>query len=268
MGKNFGFLMVWRIDLRNTGIQRSHLMKTILFSVILLGMFAGNVFAEMRTFTSSDGQRTFQGTLLGYNSKTDVVSVRNEQGQTLHFNIDLISEKDREYVKANPPLEKISLDVRFDRLMNRQDSNRGKNERVTNFEAGYKINLLNYTPQDLGKVDVEYLLIYRKDKVSGDAETRTVRGSGSVNLEANGKSELETTTVDLTNYFKRTITRSGGSGCSRCPRSQSTSVRTDRSRDSLVGCIARVKVNGQVVSTSATAPNLLRQYEEKFDSKY
>jgi len=246
-------------------------MKNI--SILLLSLLAlvVNASAQMRTFTSADGERTFQATLIGYNANTQVVTVRNEQNQNINFNIDLISEKDREFVKANPQAENVALEVRFDRLVDRQNANRSKNQRTTTYDAGYNIRLLNYTPQDLGKVEVEYLLIYRKDDVSGKAETHTVRGSGSVHLEANGSQELETTTVKLVNFFKRSTVRSGGGGCSRgggCSKQQTTATRAQRSRDTLVGCIARVKLDGKVVSTSATAPNLLRQYENEFGGKY
>lgn len=245
-------------------------MKIISIISIFLCVFAGNVLAETHTFTSADGQRTFNGTLVGYNTNTQVVTVRNEQGQTLHFNIDLISEKDREFVKANPPAANVSLDVRFDRSMDRQNSARSKNQRTASYEAGYKINLLNYTPQNLNNVEVEYLLIYRKDSVKGSPETRTVRGNGTVNIDANGTKEFETSTVNLESFFKRSTVRQSGGGCKGggCPKTQSSVTRTERSRDSLVGCIAQVKVNGEVVNTTATAPNLLRQFEEEFKAKY
>lgn len=226
--------------------------------------------AELRTFTSVDGDRTFQGTLLGYNAITEVVTVRNEHGQTLHFDIALISEKDREFVKANPPASNVNLDVRFDRLMDRQDSDRSKTQRITTYDAGYKINLLNYTPQDLNDVEIEYLLIYRKDSTSEKAETKTVRGSGKVNIDANGSQEFDTSTVKLVDFFKRGRATSVRSGCGKsggCGNKQVTVSRSERSRDSLVGCIARVKINGEVVGTSATAPNLLRQFEEEFDTQ-
>ncbi|MFU8894592.1 MAG: hypothetical protein ACNA8L_13300 [Luteolibacter sp.] len=245
-------------------------MKIISYFVVFLFFLAGNVFAEYHAFTSADGQRSFQGVVLDYDRITEVVTVRNDQGQTIRFRIDLVSEKDREFVKTHEPKINAVLDVRFERLVDRQDSNRSKTQRVTNYEAGYKINLLSYTPQDLDNVEVEYLLIYRKDSVSGDAETQTVRGSGSVRIPANGAAELETSTVNLTDFYKQGTVSRAKSGCSSCPKSQKSSVatRAQRSRDSLTGCIARVKINGEVVSVTATAPNLLRQFEKELDSKY
>lgn len=247
-----------------------HLLTLTLF--LALGMVA-HADSPWRTFTSPDGDRTFEGRLTGYNARTQTVTVQNRQGQTIHFKEDLISRDDREYVRDNvnnlPP--DISLDVRFERLSERGETKRGGNTRTTQSDAGYKITLQNYTPKHFGDVDVEYLLIYRKDKVEGSGTNEVVRGSSSVSLEANRTREIETQTVTLVNFFERGKASSaaaggscGGGGCSK-GSSSTTVTRSKRSRDYLVGCVARVKVNGHVVSTTATAANLLRQYETEFD---
>ncbi len=246
-------------------------LLTLIFS-LALGMTA-QADSSWRTFTSSDGARTFEGRLTAYNASTQTVTVENRQGQTLHFKEDLISEDDREYVLSNadklPP--EISLDVRFEKLLDRGDSKRTGGSRTTTSDAGYKIALRNFTPERFSDVEVEYLMIYRKDQVSGSGTNQVVRGSESVTLEANRTHDIETESVSLVSFYEaaKASSASSGGGCSagRCPKSSSstTVTRAKRSRDYLVGCIARVTVNGHVVATAATAPNLLRQYQAELD---
>lgn len=247
-------------------------MKTLLplAFLLVLGLTA-QADSSWRTFTSSDGQRTFEGRLTAYNSDTKVVTVQNRQGQTIHFSEDLISEDDRDYVLDNvdalPP--RISLDVRFETLTERGDTKRSGDVRSKTSDAGYKISLRNYTPDNFDDVEVEYLLIYRKDQVQGSGENKVVRGSETVSLTANRTQDIETETVSLVSFYERgKVTSSTSGGCSGggCPKSTSSiATQPKRSRDYLVGCIARVMVNGHVVTTAATAPNLLRQYESELD---
>lgn len=244
-----------------------------LFALILFLALGMPAQAEVawRTYTSSDGQRKFEGRLTAYNSSTQTVTVQNRQGQTVHFKDDLISKEDRDHVLAYadklPPA--ISLDVRFERLMERGDTKRAGGSRTTTSDGGYKIALRNFTPGKFSDVDVEYLVIYRKDQVSGSGTNEIVRGSESVSLEANRTHDIETESVSLVSFYEagKASTASGG-GCSagRCSKFSSTTVsRAKRSRDYLVGCIARVTVNGHVVATAATAPNILRQYAEELE---
>jgi hypothetical protein len=244
-------------------------MKTILAIACTLAFtVAAHAESPWRTFTSSDGERTFEGRLIGYNAATQTVSVQNRQGQTLHFKEDLVTSEDREYVRDNidklPP--DISLDVRFDRIVERGETNRSGDTRTTNSSGGYKITLRNYTAKHYGDVDIDYMLIYRKDEVDGKGANEIVRGSASTALEANRTAEVETQTVSLTNFFERgKASSASGGGCSTCPKSNSTTVsRSKRSKDYLIGCVAQIKVNGHVVTTTATAPNLIRQYEAEF----
>lgn len=231
---------------------------------LLFGGFA-HAEADWRTFKSPDGERTFEGKLVAFNDSTDTVTVLNRQGQKLYFKQDLISEEDRAYVKATAPTlaPDISLDVRFEKLQDRGESVRGGRARTTNYDAGYKISLNNYTAQDFENVEVEYLLIYRKDNVKDSGEDKLVQGKASAALISNGTSEVETQTVTLTSFYQKGVVSKGGCGGGSCKPSSAS--RSQRSRDYLVGCVALVKVNGHVVDISATAPNLLERYKSELE---
>lgn len=68
--------------------------------------------AEVRTWTSADGQRTFEGKLLEYNDFTRQVTVDRE-GQPLSFHESVLSQDDIDYVKLTapdlPPYDKYGL---------------------------------------------------------------------------------------------------------------------------------------------------------------
>ena len=237
----------------------------LLASFLLLTVHAG---AETRTFTCPTGERTFDGRLAAYDSGSKTVTVMNAQGHTLHFDISLISKPDQEYVIKNAPAlpVNVSLDVRFEQLRDRQDSQKSGNTRRSTYDAGYTITLNDYSGQGLQNAEVEYLLIYRKDEVSGSGGNMTVSGRKSVSVVPNGSHKFETDTVQLVSFFQsgQVRTRSVGGGCrgGGCGSTSTTATRSKRSRDFLVGCIAQIKVNGVVVETAATAPNILRQYKD------
>jgi hypothetical protein len=246
-------------------------MKSIYFPLVFLILgLAAHAETEWRTFTCPAGKQTFNGKLIAFNKETNTVTVRKRDGQTLHFGQDLISKKDREYVQTTaerlPP--SVNLDVRFEQSLERTEANSKANVRTKKYDAGYKIILNSYTPQDFGNVEVEYMLIYHKDKVNGSGEDVVLRGSSTTALEANRRQEVETQKVELVSFFEasKATTSGGGCGGGGCSRAQTNVTPSKRSRDFLVGCIARVKVNGHVVEVSATAPNILREYEDEFDS--
>lgn len=81
-------------------IQKIKLSPILL--TCLLCQLATVAFAEVRTWTSSDGERTFEGTLVDYNDYTDEVTVERD-GQRLTFHESLLSKDDVEYVKIKAP---------------------------------------------------------------------------------------------------------------------------------------------------------------------
>jgi len=243
---------------------------------LALGM-AAYADSGWRTFSSSDGERTFEGRLTAYNSDTRIVTVENRRGQAIHFKEDVISERDREYVRemrdSLPPV--IRLDVGFDRVQERTDFNNSGGTRTSKYNCGYKITLRNHTSMPYSNVEIDYLLIYHKDVVNGKGTDHVVSGSKSIELGAKRTVEIDTQTVALTSFYKSgaantsTSSSSGGGGCrggscgsgSRSSSSTTTYSRAERSRDSLVGCVVQVKVNGYIVTTTATSPKVLAQYQ-------
>lgn len=251
-------------------------MKIILVSLILaLGMTA-HASQEWRTFTSVDGQRTFKGQLTAFDAGSSTVTVLNSKGQRISFKIDVISEDDREYVIANS--SKLSPDtnlrIRFGTLRERKDAARGDGTRTTTHDGGYTIFVNSFSPRIIADAEVEYALIYRKDQVNGEHSDHVIKGSDTVEIPPNSSAAVRTETVDLVNFYKAgEVSVSGaGGGCrgGSCGKGSSTATatRSQRSRDSLIGCVARVIVDGKVVSVGATSPDILKKYGSELGDDY
>lgn len=242
-------------------------MKTALI-ILFLGLgITGHADQEWRTFTSAEGGRTFKGQLTAFDEELDTVTVRNSNRQEVSFKMDLISKDDRDYVIENadklPP--DANLQIRFETLNERKDAKRGSDTRTKTYEGGYKISVNSYTPRTIKDVEVEYVMIYRKDKVDGNYNDAVVKGSKTVVVPSNSSVSIETETVDLVNYYKASKLVASGGGCSkgRCGSGSVTATKPERSRDFLIGCVARVTVNGHEVSVSATSPDVLEKYQSQ-----
>jgi hypothetical protein len=226
---------------------------------------------EWRTFTSADGGRSFKGQLVAFDKGTETVTVMNAKRQRLSFKIDVISDEDQDYVKENadklPPDAKLKIS--FDELFDRTYFQRGaENTKTKTYDGGYTIHVNSYTPRLVSEAEVEYVMIYRKDQVDGNHSDMIVRGSETVVIPPNSSASVDTETVDLVNYYKAGKAISSGGGCSRggCSKGSVTYTKSERSRDSLIGCVARVTVDGHVVAVDATSPGILEKYEAELDA--
>lgn len=237
-------------------------MKPILLLLLTCLVCLGQEPGEWRTFTSPDGSKTFEGQLTAYDEVSEKATVRTKAGATIEFELDRVSDEDREYIETHAkdlPVS-IKLDVRFEKIMERTSSSSTGGTRNATYEGGYKILIKNFTPTSYMDVDVDYIVVYRKDQVSGSGTDQITNGSDTIDLLANTSTEVVAGGVQLSSYFKKGQSTSGGGGCRTCPRSGGTSIPSQRSRDYLIGCIALIKINGQVVQTSATSPSVLRKY--------
>jgi hypothetical protein len=243
--------------------------KAFVTLFFILGITA-NAGQEWRTFTSADGARTFKGQFVAFDEATETVTVINSKRQRFSFKIDVISEADQEYVNENadklPP--DANLKIRFEELFDRTDFQRGAEKTKTKtYDGGYTIHVNSYTPRLISEAEVEYVMIYRKDKVDGDHSDHIVKGSETVVIPPNSSASVETETVDLVNYYKAGKAVSSGGGCSGggCSKGSTTFTKSERSRDSLIGCVVRVTVDGHVVGLDATSPGILQKYGSELD---
>ena len=80
-------------------LKFSVFLKSLALSVAVV------VTCHGRTWTSSDGLRTFEGTLMAYDAERGLVMVKMNNGRTLRFSQDTLSATDIEYLKTAKPGE-------------------------------------------------------------------------------------------------------------------------------------------------------------------
>lgn len=247
-------------------------MKAIvpMFLFCLAGATMAETELPWRSFKSADGGQAFEGRLIGYQSADQTVTVRMKSGQTVTFALARLSEADRDYVVTEAPEPPISarLDLRFSKIMDETASERDQGARSKTYNGGYKIQILNYS-QALEDVDIEYVIVYRKDATNGLGERMIHKGSTTMStLLPNLRDVVIADGIALeSSYEPGTSSVSAASGCSSCGTGGSVSVtKSQRTRDVILGCVVRVKSRGQVVHTAASSPDILRGYADAFDS--
>lgn len=246
-------------------------MKKSFVTLFLVLGITVNASQELRTFTSADGARSFKGQLVAFDKATETVTVINAKRQRFSFAINVISDDDQEYV--NEQADKLppdaNLKISFDELLDRTEFERGAEKTKTKtYDGGYTIHVNSYTSRIISEAEVEYVMIYRKDKVDGDHSDMIAKGSETVVIPPNSSASVDTETVELVNYYKagKAIGSAGGCSSGGCGSGSVTYTKSERSRDSLIGCVARVTVDGHVVGLSATSPGILEKYESELDS--
>jgi hypothetical protein len=257
------------LSARNITAPAEIMKKSFITLFLVVTGITANAGQEWRTFTSADGGRSFKGQLVAFDKGTETVTVLNAKRQRLSFKIDAISESDQEYVNDNA--EKLPPDANlrfvFDERFELKDSQRGGETKTKTYDGGYTIHVNSYTPRLISEAEVDYVMIYRKDKVGGDSADLVIKGSETVVIPPNSSASVDTKTVDLVNFYKagKATSTAGKCGGGSCTKGSTTATRSERSRDFLVGCVARVKIDGQVVSVSATSPGILDKYEVALD---
>lgn len=82
----------------NPGFCYPFSMKSILCAALVF--LTAAAFAEQRTWTSSDGSKTFEGTARSYDATRGTVSVVTADGRLLTFPADKLSAADQEWLKT------------------------------------------------------------------------------------------------------------------------------------------------------------------------
>ena len=164
---------------------------------------------EKRTFTSADGSKTFEGTLTDYDASAGTVKIR-KGAKTMHFKMELLSADDQAYIKEQGPAIAAGKAVRvdFDLWKDKPKTSRTDISRTTTSEAGYEIELRNWTKKDVSDIEVRYTIFHRKDAENGPGSVVQKKGSYDVTtLFANSYEKTRTDPVTLTRYIRQ---KSGG----------------------------------------------------------
>ena len=118
--------------------------------------------ALSRTFTSADGSKSFQAELLDYTKGKDseTALVRQKSGKTVRFKLDLLSQEDQDYIRAEAPALKAAKAVQISVSMN-QDKTSDKvanNWQNTQYTHSYDIRLQNTRSDYLENITLDYTI--------------------------------------------------------------------------------------------------------------
>ena len=186
----------------------------LLFSLLATSVW-GNT--DWKSFDNADKTKSFIGRLVGYDSKKEIVTVqRKSTMRPVRFKVGLLSPEHQEYVKARAiELEAASrLRMMFYETVEKVDSNRTSDTRTSKYNGGYRIEIASRASEMIENVDVEYILVYRKDATEGRGEIMTKTGSTKIStLIPNFNTHVTADGIPLTSYYKKgKVTGSLGRG--------------------------------------------------------
>ena len=192
---------------------------------------------ELRTFTSADGSKTFEGVLLAYSDEVEKVKVRMKNGREATLPLSALSEKDTKWIRETgiwvlrvAPLE-ITIKAEKTEAKEIIDHAAGGSRTIRSRNEGYTVNIANPTKNEIGDLDADYVIYVRRIV----AETTEVqKREGSIVIPA-----LEAESA---------VDRSCGEF-------------TMEGRDKLLGLILRIKHGDQVLRSIETEPGLAAKYD-------
>ena len=108
------------------------------------------MFGEMRTYVSKDGEKTFRGELIEYESSTKKAKMRIARGKVLTFPIEILSKQDQKYLEEQGPIvqakKALSIDTkhyskRVEKISQHRGSGTLKNTLITT-SSPWKITVM------------------------------------------------------------------------------------------------------------------------------
>ncbi len=190
-------------------------MKRTLSLLALLTTIA-SADVEWRTFENAEKTKSFTGRLVGYDSTKALVTVQKKSTmRPVTFKVALLSEENRKFVEERSiELEAAGgLRMTFYETVTKTDSKRTAATRTSNYNGGFRIEIRNYLRRMIEGVEVDYIVIYRKDSTSGNGSLTTLKGSRNLTaLVPNLNENILVDGIPLKSYYKAgTVSVSGGS---------------------------------------------------------
>lgn len=175
-----------------------------LITICLLAALPASAFEE-RTFHSADKSKSFVGEAVGYNSKTDTVTVRRSGGAELNFKVSLLSEEDQSYIRENGAALAASgaTSVTLKEVEGERQTTRTDTTRTVVTPTGFYVTVKNGSDEVMENVTADYTIYYRKGSESGKG--KITESTGSIDLYSiypKKASSDQTGTVSLERYSR------------------------------------------------------------------
>lgn len=183
-------------------------MKRILTPLLFaLATSAAWANTDWKNFDNADKTKSFVGRLVGYDSKNQIVTVQKKSTmRPVRFKLGLLSEEHQKFVKARAmELEAAGgLRMMFYETLEKVSSNRTSDTRTKNYNGGFRIEIRNMAREMIEDVEVEYIMVYRKDATDGLGEVATMHGSKFVStLVPNLNEDIIADGIPIKSYYKK-----------------------------------------------------------------
>ena len=143
--------------------------------------FGGFAQAELRTFTSKDGSKSFEAELTQYVPNEKMVEVRRESGKVVKFKMAVLSEDDQKFVLKRAPLLKVAKDLKVGARIKigKKEIVKAKPTKRTTIPKSYRVTFRNTSNLKMEDLDVEYELHWVRDNGSGRKGEEKIVAKGS-----------------------------------------------------------------------------------------
>lgn len=180
-----------------------------LISIGLLAVLPASAL-EQRTFQNADKSKSFEGKAVGYNSKTDTVTVRRTGGSEINFKVSLLSDDDQTYIRENAVALATSSStvVQVEEFKGERQSTNTEVVRSAVTPTGFNITVVNGSGEIMEDVVADYTIYYRKGAEEGKGTITESTGTMDLyTIYPKKRSSAQTGTVSLE---RMTRSKSGG----------------------------------------------------------
>ena len=207
-------MICFKIDRLVTPHFRPIMQRFPILIVALVVSAAGNLPAELRSFTSTSGE-TMQMELIGHKITEDSLILKTEDGRELTgVDINLFAEGDREYIRKWMDETTPTLDYhfRYEVKTEKIDSTRNKIDSYKTVGASttaYEVKMTNLSRDTVGPLKVAYVFFvdnFVDGGMTTSGQNREVQISGSLpiagRLGFNHTATVQTkpTTLEMVDY--------------------------------------------------------------------
>lgn len=240
-------------------------MSLKLLALFLLLCLNLTVTAEMRRFQNADETKSFYAELTGYDTSTEIVTVRLKAGQTQSFKLNILSKDDQTYIKENGNRLGVGSNIRITLKRFQGKSEKKLEPRTVNrvSPSGYTITLYNRSKSRYSDITINYTLYYAvQDYVSPKRTHKEEKGTLECKkIMSKETVYLKTDTVDIVSGKLEPLisykTQKNQNGQSY------QEVHVDepggRRKDQLTGCKVELLIDGEVVKSELDGTLSLKQ---------
>lgn len=186
-----------------------------------LGMFFSvlvtPVFAEMRTYQSLDGKKSFTGELLDFNPESGKAQMRSARGKVMTFPISILSSECQEHVVQQGPVlraqKSLSVTTKHARKQTAKNKPSPGQWHFEKHDHHYTILVRNNRESNLKDVEIEYDFYIERNRREFQGQIEKVSGSKNLDIViANNEETIISKKVNLERWSDNPLMPIRGGG--------------------------------------------------------